>query len=419
MSNRPACLTRALASASCVLLARSPAVAASEPWDASAGGLVFTEFEKVSGTALVLSGRTPLSPRSGLTLGASIDVLVGATPNGATPSDVPQTFTTPSGFNSYTTAPGDEPLDDTFQDNRLEVSSVLDHRYNRDLAALFGARFSMEFDYMSVGANTRWDIGGGSPDTLWTLAAAASHDRVHPVGGIPIELASMAPADTPQPRRNAAETKNVFDVLVGLSQVLYARTVTQFNYTQTRSDGYNTDPYKLVSVVAADTGSTLDYVYEQRPDRRTVHGLFAGIKHRFTTGILDVGARYTEDDWDITSRTLDLRWRKPGADSSFWEPRLRWYWQSAADFARHSITDAEPLRGDLSADRRLAEFDAVTLGVRYGRQDFDGKGFSVTVEYYQQFGDGSPEDAVGVQRELDLFPETRAILVYFNNTFAW
>lgn len=407
-----------LASASCLLLARASPALASEPWDVEAALLLFTEFEKISGTEAVLSGRTAVSPDAGLTLGTVIDVLVGASPNGATPSDVEQTFTTPSGFGSYQIAAGDEPLDPTFQDNRLEISAAWDQRYSRKTDAIFGAKVSMEFDYMSVGADTRWNIAS-SADTLWTLAAAISHDRVHPVGGIPVPLASMQPALTPQPRQSAAESKNVFDVLLGVSQVFGARTIAQFNYSQTIGDGYHTDPYKLVSVVAADSGSTLDYVYEQRPDMRTVHGLFARLKHRFDYGMLDVGARYTEDDWGVASHTVDLRWRKTRKDNAFWEPHLRWYSQSAADFFRHSVTDDEILMGDLSADRRLAEFDAVRLGLTYGRNDSDGEAFSVSFAYYQQFGDGSPNDAVGVQRGLDMFPETSAILVQLTNTFFW
>jgi hypothetical protein len=409
---------RALASASCVLLAKTSPVAASEPWDVEAALLIFTEFEKVSGTEAVLSGRTPVSPDAGLTLGTVIDVLVGASPNGATPSNVEQTFTTPSGFDNYQIAAGDEPLDDTFQDNRLELSVAWDQRYSRKLDAVYGAKVSMEFDYMSVGADTRWNIAS-SADTSWALAAAVSHDRVHPVGGVPIPFASMQPQDTPQPRQSVAETKNVFDVLLGVTQVLGARTVVQFNYSHTYSDGYHTDPYKLVSVVAADTGSTLYYIYEQRPDMRTVHAFFSRLKHRFDYGVLDIGARYTEDDWGVTSGTVDVRMRKTRADNVFWEPHLRWYSQSAADFFRHSITDAETLGGDLSADRRLAGFDAVTLGLRYGRHDNDGEAFSVDFAYYHQFGDGSPDDAVGVQRGLDLFPETHAILVQLTNTFFW
>jgi len=409
---------RALASASCLLLANASPALASEPWDVEAALLLFTEFEKISGTEAVLSGRTQVSPDAGLTLGTVIDVLVGASPNGATPSNVEQTFTTPSGFDSYQIAAGDEPLDPTFQDNRLELSAAWDQRYSRKTDAVFGAKVSMEFDYMSVGADTRWNIAS-SADTSWSLAAAFTHDRVHPVGGIPVPLASMQPALTPQPRQSAAESKNVFDVLLGVSQVFGARTIAQFNYSQTVGDGYHTDPYKIVSVVAADSGSTLDYVYEQRPDMRTVHALFARLKHRFDYGMLDVGARYTEDDWGVASHTVDLRWRKMRADNAFWEPHLRWYSQSAADFFRHSVTPDETVSGDLSADRRLADFDAVRLGLTYGRNDSDGEAFSVSFSYYQQFGDGSPNDAVGVQRGLDMFPQTSAILVQLTNTFFW
>jgi len=412
-------LKRALATASCALLAETPAFAASEPWEVEAASLIFTEFEKVSGTEVLLSGRTPLSPDSGLTLGVVIDVLVGASPNGATPSDVPQTFTTASGYDSYRIGAGDEPLDSTFQDNRLELSAAWDRRYSRRLDGALGAKWSVEFDYLSIGVDTRWNMVGETPDTSWTVAGAVSQDRVHPVGDIPEPLASMRPEDSPLARRNAAETKDVFDVLLGVSQVFGARTVAQFNYSQTYSDGYHTDPYKLVSVVAAGTGETVDYVHEARPGTRRVQGLFTQLKQRFEAATLGIGVRFTEDDWGVASHTLDVRWRQGRTDNSFWEPHLRWYSQSAADFFRHSITDAETLRGDLSADRRLAEFDAVTLGLRYGEFAAEGEAFSVSIEYYQQFGDESPGDAIGIQRDLDLFPETRALLVQLSKTFTW
>ncbi len=77
------------------------------------------------------------------------------------------------------------------------------------------------------------------------------------------------------------------------------------------------------------------------------------------------------------------------------------------------------MRGDLSADRRLADFDAVTLGIKYGESGVEGERFSVSLEYYRQFGNESPADAVGVQRSLDLFPETQAILLQLTNSFTW
>ncbi len=422
MTARRASLVNTLASASAALLGL-PAAAAPAPWKVSTGTLVFTEFEQVSGTELALRGTTPLTEESDLTLGAVLDVLVGASPNGATPSNVAQTFTTPSGFDSYRASANEVPLDGTFQDNRLELSGSLAQRYARTARASYGAKASLEFDYMSVGVDTRWQFDNEARDTAWSAGAAVSHDRIHPVGGIPRELASMAPPDTPQPRRNAALTKNVFDLLFGVSRVLSRRTVGQLNYSQTFSDGYHADPYKIVSVVDAASGATVDYLHEARPGERTVRALAAQVKHRLPEAVADVSYRVTRDDWDVRTHTLDLRYRVLRAAGEYWEPHVRLYQQSAARFYRHSITDAEAPSGSLSADRRLAAFDALTLGASYGRAPGPGESargaFRLSLEYYQQFGERRPDDAVGVQRGLDLLPDNYALLFRYSSDFDW
>ena len=78
------------------------------------------------------------------------------------------------GIGSYRIEARDEPLDDTYQDNRVELSAAWDEAYSRTLDGEYGARISMEFDYMSIGANTRWRIASDSRDTVWSIAGAAS-----------------------------------------------------------------------------------------------------------------------------------------------------------------------------------------------------------------------------------------------------
>jgi hypothetical protein len=82
--------------------------------------------------------------------------------------------------------------------------------------------------------------------------------------------------------------------------------------------------------------------------------------------VLDLSYRYMTDDWEIDSHTVDLRFRWPLGDRSYVEPHIRYYSQSEAEFYRSSLIDGEALPEYASADYRLGNFDAVTVGAKYG-----------------------------------------------------
>eukprot|EP00494_Astrolonche_serrata_P013461 UN13581 len=75
-------------------------------------------------------------------------------------------------------------------------------------------------------------------------------------------------------------------------------------------------------------------------------------------------------------------------DGQYLEPHWRLYRQSEADFYRHSLPDTEVTPDHLSADLRLAVFQANTLGVKYGVPLSNGSELSFRVEIYRQSGDG-------------------------------
>ena len=124
--NRKKPLAVSLATATCALLGTttaSPVNAQEEPtWEFDTALLYYGEsdnrVEDIS--LLVLAKRNFVDDRI-LTLALTVDSLTGATPVGAIPFDGPQTFTTPSGLQVYTTPPNEIPLDDTFLDTRYAV----------------------------------------------------------------------------------------------------------------------------------------------------------------------------------------------------------------------------------------------------------------------------------------------------------
>lgn len=408
-----------LALATATLLNVQP-LAAEDNWDLDAALLFYTEGpDRVSLIEPVVAAGYTFDNDSRLQLKLVLDSLTGATPNGAVPSNLEQTFTTPSGRGSYTTPPGETPLDDTFHDTRIAVSADYSWRPTRTLLAAAGLYWSDEYDFQSVAASGRlaWDIN--NRNTTLSAGVSVEQNEISPVGGVPIPFASMAPPGTPQPRQGDTEDKMVTDLLFGFTQVVNRDLIMQLNYGYSTVDGYTTDPYKLLTVADPITGIPLDYVYESRPDSRARQTLYAQGKYNVSGDVLDVSYRYLWDDWDITSHTLDLKYRWFLRRGRFLEPHLRWYSQSAADFYRISLVDGEPFPDYASADYRVGDMNAVTLGLRYGGVFRERHAWGVRGEIYEQLGDSSPSDAIGEQREQDLFPGVTAFSVVFNYSLFW
>ena len=200
-------------------------------------------------------------------------------------------------------------------------------------------------------------------------------------------------------RRNklgGSDSKDVLDLLLGFTQVLNRTTVLRVNYSYSDSSGYLNDPYKILSVVDPLTGDTLTrapvgqgpdgvYLFESRPDSRAKHSLYAEVKHAFGKPVLHFAYRFMTDDWGIDSHTGEVRLRWPLGDG-YIEPQLRYYTQSAADFYRASLVSGAALPRYASADFRLGDFDATTVGMKYGHGTASGNEWSIRAEYYQQNG---------------------------------
>jgi hypothetical protein len=280
-----------------------------------------------------------------------------------------------------------------------------------------GVSASNEYDYFHAGVNARYSIGLNERNTTLAFGLAFAADTVDPVGGAPIPLAPML-APGASGNKAGDDSKTVTDALFGVTQVLGRATIAQFNYSFSRSSGYLTDPYKMLSVVDPETGDPVPgpgipflYLFESRPDTRTKHSLYGQIKHRIGRPVIDVSYRFMTDDWGIHSHTVEARWRQPvGAAGWYLQPHLRYYTQSAATFYRPYLRDGDPLPDHASADYRLGEMDGTTLGLKLGHPYGNEREWSARVEYYRQSGRAPPGAAFGSLAGLDLFPTVDALI---------
>lgn len=428
-------ISATLATATCALLGGTmpTAVQAQEQpnWDFNTALLYYSEdADRVEDLSLtVLARRSSVDDRS-LTLGLTIDGLTGASPNGAIEQAVPQTFTQPSGNDTFTTPAGELPIDDTFRDTRVALSANWERPLGRLYQVNFGASASKEFDYLHLGINAKLSRDFNNRNTTVSAGLALATDEIDPEGGAPLPLTSMLDVGDLS-NRTGTESKDIVDVMLGVTQVVTRNLLVQLNYSFSDSSGYLTDPYKIVSVVDGTTGDGIprtpppgatgpshEFLFESRPDSRTKQSLYAQAKYYMNGKVLDASYRYMTDDWDIDSHTVDLRYRWPIGGSSYLEPHFRFYSQSESEFYTTSLVAGAALPAYASNDYRLGDFDGITAGLKYGWKTSGGNDMSVRAELYQQRGDIPAGNLIGNQIGLVQYPDLDAVIVQFSYRFG-
>jgi len=427
-------VSTALATATCALLGTTASqVQAQEEhtWDFDTALLYYGESDnRVKVYSVALMARRLFADDNTLTLGLTVDTLTGATPFGIAPMDVAQTVTRPSG-NSTVIAPANGlPIYDGFRDSRVAVNASWKQPIGRLFSGNAGLSFSTEYDYTHAGLNFGLSRDFNKRNTTVSLGTALSRDEFDVIGGAPIPLTPILDVGDLS-NKLGTDTKNVVDVLFGVTQVISRNLLVQVNYSYSNSSGYLNDPYKLLSLVDPVTGDTLtrtptpgvdgpshEFLSEGRPDARVKHSLYTQAKYFMNGKVLDISYRYMTDDWDINSHTVDARFRIPFGDRRYIEPHVRFYTQTEANFFRASLTGGEPLPLFASPDYRLGAFNAITAGAKYGWKTNWGHDMSVRLEYYMQDGAVPSGQLIGNQLQRDLYPGLSAIILNFGYGFG-
>lgn len=419
-------VTGALLAASCSLVGTS---VRAEGWDVDTAIMYYGESDRVTAVEGIVQGNKTFSGDARLNAKIVVDSLTGASANGAVPQADAQTFTSPSGNGQYTAASGETPLDDTFKDTRVQGNLQWTQPLGENYTGSTGIHISNEYDYQSLAINGLISRDLNMKNTTLSLGVSYAMDSLDPVGGRPVGLSEMVVdlgqfADEESYRAafdatrqtDGEDSKNTLDVVLGLTQVINRRWITQFNIGMSQVDGYLSDPYKVVSVVDNE-GLASSQRYEHRPDSRAKQTFFAQSKYHFEKNVWDISYRFATDDWGINSHTLESRLRMPVGSSSYLEPHVRLYQQNEADFYTPFLLDGETLPEYASADYRIGKLNAYTLGLRYGRQLANGHEFGMRLEYYSQAPQDIGKEAPGQLKDFDLFPSVDALVLQFDYKF--
>ena len=362
----------------CALLSNSAhsLEAVDNAWQIDSSLLHYTETDRVDVTKAIATVKGIISDTDSVTLKAVYDTMSGATPSGTVESkNGTINFTGASG--GGVSASGEAAALAEFDDTRIALNLDWDHEANRTFNYNYSAALSVENDYRSFSLGSTLKRHFNNKTTTITAGIAGTYDQVFRVGG----------NDTPEQLSRVADgnfleegEKTTVDGIVGLTFVVNRRTVAQFNLGASLSQGYLTDPYKIVSIVDAN-GIEYDQYYEKRPDDRLRYTFNTNVNHQLfpSDDVLRGSYRLYVDDWGVVSHTLSASLMQRLSDTTYVEPVARIYRQSAADFYQNSFfkdpdpavdprTVAAALPEFLSADYRLDGMYSLTLGATYGKR---------------------------------------------------
>ncbi len=443
---------RALAAAAAGLLtggqARAQEPAAETPATTVDSALLFYhEVNRVQAVEPVLNVSHRIDEDSTFYLGITADTLTGATPLGAVPSTLPQSYVRPykqvpvgstvtvtsaSGGSTVTTVPAASgattqtlaattvvpantyPLDHGFQDRRVAGHVGWEQALTHTLKLDGGIAYSKEHDYRSESGHIGLSQDFNEHNTTLSGAINYESDLSFPLGGTPTPLTQMDGT-----WKGPDASLHEIDALVGVTQVMSRRWLSTLSYSYSSASGYQTDPYKIISVVDAVTGQPTEQLYEGRPDQRRKQSVFFDNKVHLVSDVISTSLRAYKDDWGIKSLTADLRYRWQFGPNYYLEPHLRYYAQGKADFFHYYLVNDRAIPQYASADTRLAKFHGQTYGAKFGVALTAASELNLRAEYYDQHGNGSPAGAIGQLRQQNLFPDLKAYTVLLGYTFSF
>ena len=368
------------------------------------------------------------------------DIVTGATPNGAAPWSQPQTFTTPThapgatatvtsaSGNSrivtlpgsgtvarqYTTAANTLPVDTGFKDTRYAIDIGYLQALTPDLRLSGAVAASRERDYSSYSGVLGYAEDFNQKRTTASLGLSFEYDQSRPVFGTPTAFAIMSASP-----KGANKSKTVVGLVAGVTEVVNRYWLAQLNYSVGTTNGYQNDPYRIISVVDPATGAPLQYIYEGRPDNRLRQSLYFGNKLALGPTFADISVRGYHDSWGINSVTVDVSERVPITRHIYLEPQWRYYRQTAATFFDNYLISGAPMPAFASSDSRLGKFSANTVGLKFGYTFRRGSEFYLEADHYKQSGDAHPAGVIPGLANQNLFSGVAANSVVLGYSFAF
>jgi hypothetical protein len=316
--------------------------------------------------------------KSGAASKALFNSMAGATPPPPPPPPPPKPGKTPTSVPAPAPAStgGKVPTAD-FDDTRVGANLDLSRKIGRHTPTLALA-YSQEDDYLSRGVALKDAIEFNKKNTILLTGLAGTFDDINPANGRP------------------DDTKTTYDLLLGVTQVLNPVTLATLSATIGRTDGYLSDPYKVVELNGV-------LVPEERPDSKDKYILYGSLVRYVEplNGSLETSYRFYSDTFGINSHTLSAAWYQKIGEHWVVRPLVRYYTQTEADFYGVRFTGSP---SEYSSDYRVSEMSSFGGGLKVIWTPNSRVSFDISYERYEQQGlDNETPD--------ELYPAANMIMV--------
>ena len=359
------------------------------PWELDTSFLSYVEADDRVSVSKTLANLTRLQENGSVSVNLVHDTMSGASPTGAIrSSESAVTFTSASGGGEVNTDSGGDYSKGYFEDTRVQAGLAVQRDYRSDLAFNFGGTVSQESDYDSYGVDIGVTKESRNRLTTYTAGLAYTTDSIYrsDTGGTPEPLSNIR-LDRPF----TEGTRTTVNTLLGVTRVLNKRTLAQFNVSVGLSNGYHSDPYKIISAADEENRIVANF-HDSRPESRIRTTAYAQLVHELTgsKNTMRVSYRLYRDDWGVASHTGVFRYRHQLTDKQYLEPHVRVYWQNEADFYQRKLNVDEglnpilPESGFVSSDYRLDSMSSVTFGMKYGVSLTNNTQLRFRAEYLNQ-----------------------------------
>jgi len=256
--------------------------------------------------------------------------------------------------------PGNRPIQvmsgATIRDHRNAVSASWTQGTGSSGGTTYSASYSAERDYHATAVGIERSIPLSATLTLG-VGGSFSHDLIDPV-------------DAQQYGRVEHAQKNTTSLFGSLAWIIDRSSVLQTGIQVNSEHGFLSDPYKLVTVGEG-------VIHDLRPGERDQLAWLVRYRHAFAgpDAALHLDFRYAQDNWGVTSQTLEAAWYQPLPARWQLVPGLRYYSQKEARFYAPFFSDPAA-HNFFTSDYRLGTFGAfsasVNLRKRFGQWEFSG-----------------------------------------------
>ncbi len=341
------------------------------PWELDTSYLSYIEADDRVSVSKTLANLTRKQENGSVSVNLVHDTMSGASPTGAIKSSDPAvTFTSASGGGGFNADTGGDYSKSYFEDTRVQAGVGLERLHRSDLTVNLGGAVSQESDYDSLGVDLGVAKESDNRLTTYSTGLAFTSDTIYrsDTGGTPEPLSNIQ-FDRPY----TEGLRTTVSTMLGLTRVLNKQTLAQFNVSVSSSNGYHSDPYKIISA-ADEQDRIVANFHDSRPESRLRTTAYAQIVHELdgSKNTLRASYRLYRDDWGVGSHTGVFRYRHQLTSKQYLEPHVRVYWQNEADFYQRKLDVDEGLNpvlpdsGFASSDYRLDSMRSVTVGMKYG-----------------------------------------------------